>query len=228
MLAASTSKLSPSVILTLQTGAHTVVILKRWCLTWCRLAAKGILGSTLIMCHFLSVCFLKCISIKNGCPVTSVTPKEMMCTVTCLGRTMPGRRGCRRALGVIRARGVAGGGGAVAGPSSLPAQRFGSAAPGSAAVQSAWANHTWHQSGLRTAGRAFWSPCACTGPGSQHAMAKDRQGLLNRQQSDHVCHGCDMLQSKKSQQQTAADSRPIACLSTTCKTFGVTSRSHKC
>lgn len=109
MLAASTSKLSPSVILTLQTGAHTVVILKRWCLTWCRLAAKGILGSTLIMCHFF-VCFLKCISIKNGSPVTSVTPKEMMCTVTCLGRMMPGRRGCRRALGVIRARGVAGGG----------------------------------------------------------------------------------------------------------------------
>lgn len=121
-----------------------------------------------------------------------------------------------------------GGGGAVTGPSSLPAQRFGSAAPGAAAVQSAWANHTWHQSGLRTAGRAFWSPCACTGPGSQHAMAKERQGLLNHQQSDHVCHGCDMLQSKKSQQQTAADSHPIACLSTTCKTFGVTSRSHKC
>lgn len=53
VLAASTSKLSPSVFLTPRAGAHILLVLKRRCLTRCRLAAKQILGSTLIMFHFL-------------------------------------------------------------------------------------------------------------------------------------------------------------------------------
>lgn len=66
----------------------------------------------------------------------------------------------------------------------LPAQRHGNTAHGATAVQSARGNHVRPRSGMMTA--VPGSPCAYTGPGSQQALATDRQALPNHQRLQQV------------------------------------------